>query len=150
ESAMVPYSADSGWGHRRRPTLVPYPTLFRAEVVPAELAPGIGCMIREEHFVEHRLHIVDRCFGDDGSSATDRCFGIQPWRVVAAIRQRQRLVRLEIEEVEPDTGDVSDESIDGVEHGENIALHEDLMLQRFVADGLVGLCDELEDSRIRL
>src|SRR5699024_9552398 len=59
-------------------------------------------------------------------------------------------VRLEIEEVEPDTGDVSDENINGVEHGENIALHEYLMLQRFVTDGIVGLCDEFEDSRVRL
>src|SRR5699024_12252420 len=103
-----------------------------------------------EHLAEECLHSVVGWLVDEGDSATDRCCGIQPLRVVAAVCQHQRLDRVEIEEVEPDTGDGSYENINGVEHGENIALHEYLLLQRFVTDGIVGLCDEFEDSRVRL
>ena len=82
-----------------------------------------------------------------------RLMGASALSLTVSVRRsvkRQGLVRFEVEEIESDAGDVGDQQVDRVEHGEDVALHEHLVLLRRVGDGFVRLIDECEDARVRL
>ena len=75
-----------------------------------------------------RQKLVHGGFRDDGAAAAHRNFPVQQIHVVPAVGQDQGLVRVQVQEIQPDAGYVADQYIDALEQVKDVARRIDDVL----------------------